>query len=79
MKGCRIITLNINLVWFSAKLYFYALLLVYHLGSPLLLQNNSAPNATFPCLQIRGGRRWGVREVVTFGFLKIKPILTHLS
>ena len=79
MKGCIIITLNSSLIWFSAKLYFYAPWLVYHLDSPLLFQNNSATDAILPCLQSRGGRGWVVVEVVTFGFLKIKPNLGHLS
>ena len=52
MKGCIIITLNSSLTWFSAKLYFWALWLVYR---PLLFQNFSAADAILPCLQSRGG------------------------
>ena len=79
MKGCIIIKPNSNLIWFRAKLYFRALWLVYHLSSPLLFQNNSAADAILPCLKSRGGRGWVVGEVDTFGFLKIKPNLAHLS
>ena len=43
------------------------------MGSPLLFQNNSTPDAIFPHLWRKGGRRWIGGEVVTFGFLKIKP------